>query len=133
MSDKIVYLTPETYEEEVNQCSVPVVIDFYADWCGPCQALSPVMEALAEKYGDRVEIVAVFMDNDAEAVAKAAKEHGFTVTALYEGGEVAQSLEVNGLPHAILFDKKHRAIKHWEGFSPSLGDEFQTQLAGVTK
>ncbi|MCI5898391.1 MAG: thioredoxin [Anaerovoracaceae bacterium] len=62
MSDKIVYLTPETYEEEVNQCSVPVVIDFYADWCGPCQALSPVMEALAEKYGDRVKICKIDID-----------------------------------------------------------------------
>ena len=62
MSDKITYLSPETYDAEVLQASVPVVIDFYADWCGPCQALGPVMESLAEKYDDKVKICKIDID-----------------------------------------------------------------------
>ena len=123
----------ETVWTSTDYKGKPVLMVFMGSWCPWCKKSMPAVMAAEEKYGDQVEIVAVFMDNDAEAVAKAAKEHGFTVTALYQGGKVAQSLDVNGLPHAILFDKKHRAIKHWEGFSPSLGDEFQTQLADVTK
>ncbi len=129
---------PVAAEEEAQWTTTdhkgkPVLMVFMGSWCPWCKKSMPAVQAAAEKYGDQVEIVAVFMDNNPEAVTKAAQEHGFTVTALYEGGELAQSLEVNGLPHAVLFDKKHRAIKHWEGFSPTLGDEFQEHLAKVTK
>ena len=64
---------------------------------------------------------------------KAIKEHNFTVTALYDGGELAQGLEVNGLPHAILFDKKHRAVKHWEGYSPERAGDFREALDNMVK
>lgn len=111
----------------------PILMVFMGSWCPWCKRSMPAVQAAAEKFGDSAEIVAVFMDSDADTVAKVAKEHGFTVTALYDGGAVAQTLEVNGLPHAILFDKKHRAIKHWEGFSPNLGDEFHTHLTNATK
>lgn len=129
---------PVVVEEEIIWNSTdyqgkPVLMVFMGSWCPWCKRSMPAVMAAKEKYGDQAEIVAVFMDNDANTVAQVAKEHGFTVTALYDGGSVAQSLEVNGLPHAVLFDKKHRAVKHWEGFSPNLADEFQTHLANVTK
>ena len=54
--------TADNFEEEVIKSDLPVLVDFYADWCGPCQALSPVMEALAEKYGDRVKICKIDID-----------------------------------------------------------------------
>lgn len=111
----------------------PVLMVFMGSWCPWCKKSMPAVQAAAEKFADKAEIVAVFMDNDANTVAKVAKEHNFTVTTLYNGGAVAQSLEVEGLPHAILFDKKHRAIKHWEGFSPNLGDEFYVHLSAATK
>ncbi len=111
----------------------PVLMVFMGSWCPWCKKSMPAVQAAAEKFGDQAEIVAVFMDNDADTVAKVAKEHGFTVTALYDGGAVAQSLGVSGLPHAILFNKKHQVVKTWEGFSPNLGDEFYVQLTEATK
>lgn len=123
----------ETVWTSTDYSGKPVLMVFMGSWCPWCKRSMPAVQAAEEKFGDQVEIVAVFMDNDAQTVTKVAKEHGFTVTALYNGGAVAQSLEVNGLPHAVLFDKKHRAIKHWEGFSPTLGDEFQEQLGNLTK
>jgi len=111
----------------------PVFVIFMGSWCPYCQMTMPAVSAVAEEFGDQVEIVGIFMDNDAENVKIVAKEHGLSVKALYDGGDVAQSLGVNGLPHAIVFDKKHRLVKTWEGFKPTLADEFRETLNKVTK
>jgi thioredoxin 1 len=57
----IVYATEENFEEEVLRADVPVLVDFYADWCGPCRALGPVLEELAEETPD-AKIVKVNVD-----------------------------------------------------------------------
>ena len=129
---------PVVGEEEVVWSSSdyegkPVFVVFMGSWCPYCQMSMPAVTAAAEEFGNQVEIVGVFMDNDAEDVKAVAKEHGLTVKALYDGSDVAQSLGVSGLPHAILFDKKHRAVKKWEGFSPTLAEEYKAALQKVTK
>ncbi len=129
---------PVAEEEETVWTSTdykgkPVLMVFMGSWCPWCKKSMPAVQAAAEQLGDQAEVVAVFMDNDPKTVAKVAKEHGFTVKALYNGGNAAQSLGVNGLPHAILFNKKHQIIKSWEGFSPTLGEEFQEHLAKAAK
>ena len=88
---------------------------------------------MKEEYGNKVEIVAVFMDEDAKTVNAVAKEHNFTVKSLYNGGKLAETMEVQGLPHAVLFDKKHQAIKHWEGFDPNRADHFREALDRIVK
>lgn len=129
---------PVAAEEEAVWISTdykgkPILMVFMGSWCPWCKKSMPAVQAAKEKFGGQAEIVAVFMDGNPEPVIKAAKEHGFTVTALYDGRELAQSLEVNGLPHAVLFNKKHQAVKHWEGFSPVLEEEFRQHLEKVTK
>lgn len=62
MSDKITHLTKENFESELT-AGRPVVIDFYADWCGPCQMLAPIFEELAEKYSDQVTFCKLNIDN----------------------------------------------------------------------
>ena len=111
----------------------PVFMIFMGSWCPYCKMTMPAITAAAQEFGDQVEIVGVFMDDDADEVAAVAKEHGLNVKALYRGGEVAQSLNVNGLPHAIVFDKKHRVIKTWEGFKPTLEEEYKEALGKVVK
>ena len=111
----------------------PILMVFMGSWCPWCKKTMPAVMEVAEAYGDQVEIVAVFMDPDDKAVQTAVKEHNFTVKSLYNGGELAQTLEVEGLPHSVLFDKKHRAIKHWEGFSPDRAKDYREALQRVTK
>jgi len=111
----------------------PVFVVFMGSWCPYCKMTMPAVQAMAEEFDGKAEVVAVFMDEDPEAVKNAAKEHNFTVKALYDGGNVAQSMEVNGLPHAVIFDKKHRAVQTWEGFKLTLADEFREQLTRLTK
>ncbi|MCM1106327.1 MAG: thioredoxin [Blautia sp.] len=59
---KIVELTKENFDEEVLAASMPVLIDFWATWCRPCQMQSPVVDAVAEEMGDKVKVCKVNVD-----------------------------------------------------------------------
>jgi len=123
----------ETPWNSADYTGKPVLMVFMGSWCPWCKRTMPAVMEVAEEYGDKVEIIAVFMDHDAAPVQKAVKENNFTAKSLYNGGELAETLEVQGLPHAVLFDKKHRAIKHWEGFAPDRATHFREALQKVTK
>ena len=56
------HVTEETYEAEVENSPVPVLIDFFATWCGPCRMLSPIIEEIAAECGDRFRVVKVDVD-----------------------------------------------------------------------
>lgn len=111
----------------------PVLMVFMGSWCPYCKMTMPAVMQAAEEFNGRVEIISVFMDSEAKKVQDAVKEHHFTVKSAYNGGELAETLEVQGLPHTVLFDKKHRAIKHWEGFSPERINDYREALNKVTR
>ena len=111
----------------------PVLLVFMGSWCPYCKMTIPAVNVIAEEYGDKVEIVGVFMDADAAAVKNAAQEHKLAVKAVYNGGELAEVMEVQGLPHTVLFNKKHEAVKHWEGFDPNRVNDFREGLQKVVK
>ena len=68
--DMAVVLTTGNFEEEVYQADMPVLVDFYADWCGPCKAMGPVVETLAQEYEGRVKVGKVNVDENQELAAK---------------------------------------------------------------
>lgn len=125
-------------EEEVmwqadNYDGKPVLVVFMGSWCPWCKRTMPAVTALKEKYGDQVEIVGAFMDATPGPVKDAAKEHGFNVKALYNAGELAEGLNVQGLPHTMLFDKKHRVVKVWEGFRPDMEEQVTVEIDKLVK
>ena len=63
-SDKIVNVTDASFENDVLKSSQPVLIDFWATWCGPCRAIAPVVEQLATEYEGKVKIVKVNIDEN---------------------------------------------------------------------
>ncbi|MBE7013065.1 MAG: thioredoxin [Ruminococcaceae bacterium] len=61
-----VKLTKENFEQEVLKSDIPVLVDFWATWCGPCQMLSPIIEEIAEEYEGKIKVCKVNVDDEGE-------------------------------------------------------------------
>ena len=70
MSDKITELDSSNFESAVTNGSVPVIVDFWAPWCGPCKAIAPILDELSIELGDSVKICKVNIDNNSEIASK---------------------------------------------------------------
>lgn len=66
----VVNITNDNFEQEVLAAKVPVILDFWAEWCGPCQKQGPILDALAEELGDKVKIGKVNVDEEAALALK---------------------------------------------------------------
>ena len=83
--------TDANFEEKVLKSELPVLVDFYADWCGPCKMMAPVVEAMAEKYAGRL-VVGKINVNDNMDTAQKYRVRSIPYMAVFKGGEVANSL-----------------------------------------
>ena len=64
MSENIITLTEATFDEVVNGSSAPVVVDFWAEWCGPCKMIAPILDEIATEQGDAVTITKLNVDEN---------------------------------------------------------------------
>lgn len=78
-----------SFQREVLDSTVPVVVDFWAAWCGPCRAVAPEVEALAEQYGSAIKVVKVDVDAN-QAVAGRYGIRGIPTIGLFEGGKLTK-------------------------------------------
>ncbi len=69
-SDTIITVTQQNWKSDVLDANVPVLVDFWATWCGPCLALAPVLEELAQDMGERLRVAKVNIENDQELAVK---------------------------------------------------------------
>jgi len=70
MSEKIETLTDATFDEHVKSSDVPVLVDFWAEWCGPCKMISPVLEEIAEEQAGKISIVKVNVDDSLKVAGR---------------------------------------------------------------
>ena len=70
MSDKIVYLSDATFEEEVLNSDSPVLVDYWAEWCGPCKMIAPILDEIAESYDGKVKVAKLNIDENNETPPK---------------------------------------------------------------
>ena len=91
MSDKITELDSSNFDATVSAGSVPVVVDFWAPWCGPCKAIAPILEELAEEMGDAVKICKVNVDNNSEIAGKF-EIRAIPTILIFKNGAVADTV-----------------------------------------
>ena len=100
MSEKISNLTTESFKSTVTASTTPVLVDFWAPWCGPCKAIAPILEELATEMDGKIKIAKVNID-DNDAVAAEYGVRAIPTMILFKGGQVAETL-VGMMPKAAL-------------------------------
>ena len=87
----VIKITNENFDEEVVNSSTPVIVDFYADWCGPCKMMSPVIDQIADELGTTVKVGKVNSDEDID---------------------LAQKFGIMSIPTIILFENGNEIKRH---------------------
>jgi thioredoxin 1 len=96
-------VTDATFDQVVLKSAKPVLVDFWAEWCGPCRMLTPIVEELSNDFGDKVTIAKVDVDANQEFAAKYGVRNIPTVL-MFKGGEVADK-QVGVAPKNVYTDK----------------------------
>ena len=87
MSEHVHYISDDSFEQEVLQAGVPVLVDYWADWCGPCKMISPVLDELADAYDGKLKIAKLNVDDNR---ATAVKYHvrSIPMLLLFKDGQI---------------------------------------------
>lgn len=91
MAEGVLEVTDQSFDKEVLQAQVPVLVDFWAEWCGPCRMLAPTVEALAREYAGRVKVAKVNVDENV-ATASRFRIQGIPTLLLFKEGQVREQL-----------------------------------------
>ncbi len=87
MSERIVHVTDDSFEQAVLQCAKPVLVDYWADWCGPCKMIAPVLDEIADEYGGKVRVAKLNIDDNPNTPPRYGIR-GIPTLMLFKEGEV---------------------------------------------
>lgn len=97
------HLTDDAFEKEVLQSDVPVLIDFWAAWCGPCRMIAPIVEEMSEEYDGKAKICKLDVDNNQQTAMNYGIRSIPTIL-IFKGGEVVDSI-VGAVPKQQIVDR----------------------------
>ena len=93
-SSDVLVVTDNSFKKEVLGADLPVLVDFWATWCGPCRMYGPVVDQVAKEYGGRLKVVRVDVD---------------------QNPDLSRTYQINAIPRSILF-QKGTVLKNWIGY-----------------
>ena len=88
MSEKIVHTTDAEWEADVLKSDKPVLVDYWAEWCGPCKMIAPILDEIADEYGDKLKVCKIDIDANQETPPKYGIR-GIPTLMLFKNGDVA--------------------------------------------
>ena len=99
-SELIKHITDESFSNDVLKADKPVLVDFWAEWCGPCKAIAPILDEVSKDYSERLQVTKMNVDENREVPAKYGIR-GIPTLMLFKNGELAAT-KVGALSKAQL-------------------------------
>jgi thioredoxin 1 len=87
VSNEIVHVTDETFESEVLNSDRPVLVDYWAEWCGPCKMITPILDEISAEYADKIKVAKLNIDDNPQTPPKYGIR-GIPTLMLFRGGNV---------------------------------------------
>jgi thioredoxin 1 len=100
VSEHIIHVTDESFEEDVLKSPQPVLVDYWANWCAPCKMIAPVLEEIAQEYSGRVKVAKLDIDEN-RAVTERFNVRGIPTLILFKNGE-AEAIKVGAVTKSQL-------------------------------
>jgi thioredoxin 1 len=105
---KLVELNENNFEDEVKKSDVPVMIDFWAAWCGPCRMIAPFVEEASNVYDGKLKVGKLDVDNN-QRIASEYAVMSIPAVMFFKGGEVVDQI-IGAVPKKTLFDRIDRVL-----------------------
>ena len=105
---KVLEVTDRTFAQEVLQSTPPVLVDFWADWCGPCKAIAPIVEELAREYEGRLKVMKLDVDENPRT-ASTYQVQSIPTLLVFKDGRLAERI-VGAVPKQVIIDKLQSVV-----------------------
>ena len=100
MSENIIHVNDSDFDQSVLKADGPVLVDYWAEWCGPCKMIDPILRELADEYGERIKIAKLNIDQNQQVTTRY-KIRGIPTLMIFENGE-HQGTKVGALTKSAL-------------------------------
>ena len=102
MSENIIQTSDGTFDQEVLEAELPVLVDFWAEWCGPCKQIGPFLEELADTYAGRLVVAKLNIDHNPNAPGRYGVR-GIPTLMIFKGGQV-EATKIGAMPKSKLYE-----------------------------